>query len=102
MEIGKGEGCWLVVLLLPPLENRIMGRYRIRSDAEWHARKLMQMLGDRYPVQVLFDQEKALNETSLPLPGAQAEAWAPSLESPDSRDRLHGNPEYCNAAQCNA
>jgi hypothetical protein len=73
----QGEGCWIVVLQLPRLENRIMGRYRIRSDAEWHAHKLKRLLGDRYPIQVLFDQENDLNDTSIPSPGAQAPAWAP-------------------------
>jgi hypothetical protein len=54
---------WLVVLLLPRLENRVMGRYRLRSDAEVHACKLRRMLGDspagtfheRYGVRVVFE-----------------------------------------------
>jgi hypothetical protein len=52
----RGEGCWVVVLLLPRLQHRVMGRYRVRSDAEVHACKLRRMLGDRgCGVRVVFD-----------------------------------------------
>ena len=53
--MSQGEGCWLVVLLLPRLQHRVVGCYRIRSDAEVHAYKLRRILGDRYSVRVVFD-----------------------------------------------
>jgi ribosomal protein L35AE/L33A len=53
--MSKSEGCWLVVLLLPRLQNRVLGRYRIRSDAELHAGKLRRILGDRGVVRVMFE-----------------------------------------------
>lgn len=53
--MGHGEGCWLVVLLLPSLQSRVMGRYRLRSDAEVHALNLRRILGDRGAVRVVFD-----------------------------------------------
>jgi hypothetical protein len=55
MKKDQEKSGWLVVLLLPRWENRVMGRYRLRSDAEGHACKLMRMLGDRYGVRVVFE-----------------------------------------------
>ncbi len=58
-KMSKGAGDWLIVMKLPDMRSRPIGRYQTRGEAEQVKAKIARLSGNRFPLQVLFDPQSA-------------------------------------------
>lgn len=61
----EGEGNWIVVMKLPDLRNRTMGRYRTRGEAEHIKERIARFSGNRFPLHVVFDPQPNVMQQDL-------------------------------------
>lgn len=62
----RGEGNWLIVMQLPDMRNKPVGRYRSRAEAEHTKERLMRFTGNRAPYVVMFDPPAEQPSAILP------------------------------------